>query len=74
MSPAAPTAPAPLFTDRQKLRALEREVAFRKGVFAKRVEKGTMSAEDAEFETRIMQAIAEDYRQKIANDDGLFRA
>jgi hypothetical protein len=65
------TAP-PLYSDRDKLRAVEREIALRRAVYRKRVAAETMSASDAEHETGVMIAIAEDYRNRIANNEGLF--
>lgn len=62
----------PAYSDREKLRAVEREVALRKIVYAKRVQREQMTAEEATRETEIMQAIAEDYRQRIEHNEGLF--
>jgi hypothetical protein len=50
-----------VFTAEQKRAAALREVALRKNVFRRKVQAGTMTAEKAEHEIAVMQAIADDY-------------
>lgn len=60
------------FTDREKLAAITREIALRRSVYKVRVAQEKMAPEDAERETNVMLAIAEDYRQRIESNEGLF--
>lgn len=53
-----------MFTDQQKREAAERELKFRKRVYARRVSEGRMKQEQADREIAIMSEIAEDYRAK----------
>lgn len=53
-----------MFTDQQKREAAEREVKFRKRVYARRVAERRMKQEQADHEIAIMAEIAEDYRAK----------
>lgn len=55
-----------MITLRQKLKAIEREIALRKNVYAKRVDSGKLRQEDADYEIAVMQSIADDYRARIA--------
>lgn len=51
-------------TDVDKLACIEREIKFRKYVYPRRIENGTMTQEKADREIAIMNVIAEDYRRK----------
>lgn len=53
-----------LWTDEQKLEAIEREVKMRRRVYPRWVADGRMTKRKADEELAIMQAIAEDYRAK----------
>jgi hypothetical protein len=44
------------FSDGEKLKALERDLALRKSVYARRVQEGKMSVGKADREIAIMQA------------------
>jgi hypothetical protein len=50
------------YTAREKLKAVERELGFRRRVYASRVADGRMKQADADFQIGIMAAIADDYR------------
>jgi len=52
------------FTDQQKHEAAERELRFRRRVYARRVAEGRMKQEQADHEIEIMSEIANDYRIK----------
>ena len=58
-----------MFIREQKLEAVEREIRQRKRVYARLVESGRMTQAHADRQIAIMEAIAVDYRQAIANDD-----
>lgn len=53
------------YTTAQKLKAVEREIGFRKFVYPRRVIAGKMKAEVAKFEVDVFEAIAADYRTKL---------
>ncbi len=53
------------YTSAQKLAAVEREVGYRKRVFARRVADGRMKQSEADFQIAIFEAIAADYRAKV---------
>lgn len=59
-----------MFDDETKLLCLERELRLRRKVYPRWVAEGRMKMRDAEHETEVMEAIANDYRQKIPD---LFR-
>jgi len=46
-----------------KIRCLEREIAYREKVYGRLVANGTMNPEKAYREVAIMQAILEDYQR-----------
>jgi hypothetical protein len=52
-----------MITAREKLACAERELRFRRRVYAKRVAAGLMSASQANYELNVMEHIAEDYRE-----------
>ena len=56
----------PSFTTEEKLAAVEREINIRKHVYPGRVLTRRMSKRFADEQIAVMQAIAEDYRGKIA--------
>ncbi len=58
-----PPRPAPLaiFTYREKMQCAQREVNFRRYVYAKRVAAGKMKQADADKQIAIMESIAADY-------------
>jgi hypothetical protein len=62
---ATPGTPAPI-TDVDKLKCVEREIAMRKSVYPKLVENRRISQANADREIAVMEAIAAEYRQKIA--------
>lgn len=53
-------------SDSDKLKCVEREIAMRKLVYPARVKAKKMTQREAEYEIRMMEAIAHDYRAKIA--------
>ncbi len=53
------------FSDADKLKAIEREIALRRNVYPRNVARGTMTQAEAERQIAIMLAIAEDYRTKV---------
>ena len=53
------------FTDRDKLKAVEREIALRKSAYPRFVEKGKLKQEVADREVAVMEAIAQDYRIRL---------
>jgi predicted nucleotidyltransferase len=55
-------------TPAQMLACAERELAFRKHVFTRRVERGKMSVVEADYEIRTMEAIAEHFREIVAKE------
>ena len=67
------TAP-PAFTDQDKLAEIEREIGFRHHVYGKRVKAGTMTSAAAQRKIQIMNAIADDYRDRIASQPDLFKS
>jgi hypothetical protein len=50
------------FTATQKLEAVNREIAFRRRVYDRKVTEGRMTKQKADFEIAIMEEIATDYR------------
>jgi hypothetical protein len=50
---------------RTKLKCIERELALRRRVYAKRVERKQMSVLQVDHEIRVMEAIRDDYRDKV---------
>ena len=57
------------FTAREKLKAAERELGFRRRVYATRVADGRMKQADADWQIGVMAAIADDYRLLAAAAD-----
>ncbi len=50
----------------RKLACLQRELGFRRRVYARRVERGQMSRQQADEEILVMEAIVNDYMEKTA--------
>lgn len=53
------------FTPDEKLKSVERELGYRRFVFPKRVEAGSMTKAAADREIAIFEEIAADYRAEI---------
>ncbi len=49
------------WTTQDKLAAIERELSYRRKVFARRVENGSMTRELADRQIAIFEAIRDDY-------------
>lgn len=58
------------FTHSDKLAAVEREIGFRRRVYARRVAENKMKQETADREIAIFEAIAVDYRKAVARAEG----
>ena len=56
-------------TTRDKLSCVAREIRQRYGVYAKRVARGSMSAQEKTWEIAVMEAIAEDYARLLAEEE-----
>jgi len=50
-----------IYTGQDKLDAVRRELAYRRRVYARMVEQGTMKPQQAEAQIDIFEAIAADY-------------
>lgn len=59
-----------MFTNQQKLEALERELRFRIRVYANRVMTGRMTKEKSDYELGIVRAMIDDYA-KLAETERL---
>lgn len=57
-----------VFSAKDKLGCVERELGFRRTVYRKRVIDGRMSAHDRDREIALMTAIVADYRQAAATE------
>jgi hypothetical protein len=57
-----------MITTQDKLRCVAREVALRRNVYRKRVALGKMTAELAQRELELMQAILDDYKNWIQEE------
>jgi hypothetical protein len=57
-----------IYTAAEKLAAAEREVKFRKYVYARRVAEKQMTQKLADEQIAVMQAIAEDYAEKAKGE------
>ena len=55
----------PIISDAIKLKCLEREIAMRRRVYPSWVRDGRMTQDHADREISTMEAIAQDYREKI---------
>lgn len=57
-----------IFTAQEKLEAVEREIGFRRRVYARRVEERKMTQQLADFQIGVFEAIAADYREKASDE------
>lgn len=57
-----------MFTARQKLDAVERELSFRRRVYARRVNEGKMSQAFMDEQVAVFEAIKEDYEKQAAQE------
>lgn len=57
-----------MFTAEQKLRAVDRELGYRRRVFARRVAERKMTQRQMDDEIAVFEAIAEDYRGQSAGE------
>ena len=55
----------PVYTFREKLAEVKREIALRKNVYPKFVESGRLSQEEADRHISVMSAIADDYQRAV---------
>jgi hypothetical protein len=60
---------ARVYTTTEKLKAVERELGFRRRVYASRVAEGRMKQTDADFQIGVFLAIADDYRTLAEAED-----
>lgn len=58
------------FSPEAKLQCVERELRFRRVIYANRVERNAMTQDQADHEIGCMEAIARDYRDKIKANGG----
>jgi hypothetical protein len=56
------------YSNEDKLAAVERELGYRRRVYARRVAEGKMTQKLADEQIAVFQAIAEDYRDRAAGD------
>jgi len=59
-----------MITNQEKLQCAERELGYRRRVYARLVARGKMSEPQRVEELRLMEAIAEDYRALVADEQG----
>jgi hypothetical protein len=57
-------------TAAEKLQCAERELSYRRRVYARLVERGKMSEQQRVEELRLMEAIRDDYRD-LTNDEAI---
>jgi hypothetical protein len=57
-----------IFTDTQKLEAVRREIRWRRKVFPNRVATSRMTPHEADYQIKIMEAIAADYERVAAKE------
>jgi hypothetical protein len=60
---------ARVYTTTEKIKAIERELGFRRRVYASRVADGRMKQTDADFQIGVFLAIADDYRKLADAED-----
>jgi hypothetical protein len=58
-----------MFTARQKLECIEREIKYREWVYPRRVAEGKMTQGQADKQLGLMEEIAEDYRDQVEVDE-----
>ena len=56
------------FTTTDKLAAIERELGYRRRVYANRVHTGRMTQALADRQIAIFEAIADDYREQVKRE------
>jgi hypothetical protein len=56
------------FTAEDKLRAVERELKYRKHVYPRRIEAGKMTDMLAREQISVFESIADDYREKAKSE------
>ncbi|MBR0879655.1 hypothetical protein ACVMGC_001057 [Bradyrhizobium barranii subsp. barranii] len=61
-----------MITTKQKLECVERELAFRRRVYARLEVRGKMTPHQAQHEISAMEAIVEDYRGAVAAEEPEF--
>lgn len=57
-----------IFSAYEKLRAIQREIGWRKKVYPNRVLTGRMKQREADWEIRIMEAIEQDYDVEVKKE------
>lgn len=61
------------FTAREKQKAADREVGYRRNVYSRRVADGKMKQAQADEQIAVMEQIAADYREIADNEDAAGR-
>lgn len=56
------------FSTREKLKAVERELGYRRRVYPRLIENGRMNQREANEQIAVFEAIAHDYRNQIETD------
>ena len=59
----------PRFTNRQKMQCVQRELGYRRFVYAKRVADGKMKQAKADEEIALMEEISAEYGAAAEQDD-----
>ena len=57
-----------MITAQEKLRCVERELSYRRRVYARLVARGKMSEPQRIEELRLMEAIRDDYRDLVSDE------
>jgi hypothetical protein len=57
-----------MITAKEKLQCVERELSYRRCVYARLVARGKMSEPQRLEELRLMEAICQDYRDLVADE------
>ena len=57
-----------MITDRSKLDAVEREIKFRERVYGRQVTANKMTQAWADYQIKIFEEIAADYRAKVEGE------
>lgn len=57
-----------MFTADQKLKAVERELTYRRFVYQRRVETKAMTRQQADLQIALFEEIADDYRKLAASE------
>ena len=58
-----------MITAREKLQCVERELSYRRRVYARLVARGKMSEPQRIEELRLMEAICQDFRDLVADEE-----